>query len=122
MSRAFINLIKQWCLAFLKKHPPESPEEMSLLLTIYHCGLLISVTGVSTNHPLPSQSKKKTGQVSEPGRGITSMKSQGLVIFPMTEGRTAKPRTRSAPKKSTKSSKPTSRTSTGTTSKKTRTT
>jgi len=75
MKRAFTNLIRRLCLAFLKKHPPESPEQMSLLLNTLRSGLRIKDIGVSISHLSLYPLKKKTGQQSEHGHGSTSTKS-----------------------------------------------
>ena len=81
-------------------------------------GLLTNDSGVSTSQALLSLLRNETGQVSEPGPGTTLTKSVESAISPTTEEPIAKPRTKSAPKKSTTSSKPRSQRSTGTSSKK----
>ena len=118
MKHAFINLIRQWCLAFLKKHPPESPEQMSVLLTILSYGSLINGTGASTNPLSQFPFPKQTGRGSEPGRGNNSGKLVVSPTFHMMAEHIAKPRTKSATKPRTTSSKPKSQRSTGTSSKK----
>jgi len=81
-----------------------------------------SDTGVSTSPQLLSQLLKKTGQQLEHGHGSTSEKSVELATSPTTVEPIAKPRTKSARKKSTSPSKPASQSSTGASSEKTQTT
>ena len=122
MNHVFTNLIKRLFSPFLKKLLPVLPVPTSRRRATLRSGSHTKDTGVSTSPASPSQSKKKTGQASERGRGKTSTKSLVFPIFPMTEERIAKPRTKSVPKKSTKSSKPSSPKSTGKRSSKTQTT
>ena len=97
--------LKRQYLASLSKLQTDLQE---LMLLPFHTSLFGSHTndiGVSTSHPSPSQSKKKTGQASEHGRGKTSMKSPESAISPTMEEHTGKPHTKSAQQSNTRSSK-----------------
>ena len=122
MNLAFTNPIKLSYLVLLKERLKDLLGVTLLRLAIWNSGSRINDIGVSINLVLPSQSKKKIGQASVRGRGTTLTKSPVFPIFPMTEERIAKRRTKSAAKKTTKSLKPAFHTSTGKTSKKTPTT
>ena len=122
MKPAFTNPIRLSYLVSLKERLKDLLGVMLLRLAIWSYGLLIKGTGATINLVLQSPSKKKTGRASARGHGKTSVKSPVFPIFPMTEERIARRRTKSVAKKTTTSSKPTSRKSTGKTSKKTPTT
>lgn len=122
LKTAFTSQPKLPSSVLLKEHRTDSPETTLLRSAILSSGLPISDIGVSTNPLLRSRLRKETGQPSELGLGNTSEKSVELATSPTTEEPIAKPRTKSAPKKSTTSSKPASQSSTGPSSEKTPTT
>ena len=94
-----------------------SPQSLTL-----SSGSPTSDSGVSISLQSPSPLQSETGQVLEPGHGITLTKSVESPTSLTTAEPIAKPRTKSAPKKSTTSSKPASQSLTGSSSKKTQTT
>ncbi len=106
----------------LREHLTDLLETTSHQSPTLSSGSPTSDTGASTSPQLLSQLRKKTGQASEPGPGITSAKSAELAISRTTAEPTAKLRTKSVRKKSTTSSKPASPSSTGASSEKTPTT
>jgi len=108
LKTAFTSQPKLPSLAFHKELLTDSLETTLPQSVTSNSGLPTNDTGASTSLPSPSQSLKKTGQVSEPGPGNTSTKSAELVTSRTMEEPIAKPRTKSAPKKSTTSSKPAS--------------
>ena len=122
LKTAFTSQPKLPSSVFHREPQTDSSETTLPPLVIWNSGLPINDIGANISLPSRSLLKKKTGQVLEPGHGITSEKSAESAISLTTEEPIDKLPTKSATKKPTTSSKQVSRTSTGTTSKKTQTT
>ena len=122
LKTAFTSQPKLPSSVFHKEHLTDSLEKTLPQSVTSNSGSPTSDTGASTSPQLLSQLQKKTGQALEPGPGIISEKSVGLVTSPTMEGHIAKPPTKSVRKKSTTSSKPASQSLTGASSEKTPTT
>lgn len=102
LKTAFTSQPKLPSSVFLREPQTGSQGATSPQSITLDFGSLTNNSGASISLVSPSPSKSKTGQASEHGLGTTSTKSAELATSPTTEEPIAKPRTKSARKKSTK--------------------